>query len=121
MTEDLLCGLCIQSVTSKQDLVSCISPKCGAVSHMACLAQHFRQTSQEQTNLNYFLPIDGTCPVCDFHCLWGDIIRKKKGCYKDLPFAEGKDGDDEEVFDASDSDDQREAVNDEIDIFDEIS
>ena len=48
---------------------------------MACLAEHFRQTSQDKTGLEYLLPVDGTCPVCDFHCLWGDIIKKKKGAF----------------------------------------
>lgn len=86
ITEELLCGLCIQSISSKEDLVTCISPKCGTVSHISCLAHHFRQTSQDKNKLNYLLPVDGTCPVCDFHCLWGDIVRKKKGCYENLPF-----------------------------------
>ena len=68
---------------------------------MACLAEHFSQTSQDKTGLEYLLPVDGTCPVCDFHCLWGDIIKKKKGCYEKLPFKydESADGvSDDEVF-----------------------
>ena len=84
--EDPLCGLCIQSISSEEDLVTCISPKCGTVSHITCLGQHFRQTSQARNTLDYLLPVEGTCPVCDFHCLWGDIVKKKKGCYENLPF-----------------------------------
>ena len=84
--EDSLCGLCTQSVLSKEEKVSCISPKCGAISHIGCLAQHFRATSKDSNKLDYLIPIDGTCPVCDFHCLWGDIVKKKKGFFEDLPF-----------------------------------
>ena len=97
ITEELLCGLCIQTISSKEDLVTCISPKCGTVSHINCLAHHFRQTSQDKNKLNYLLPVDGICPVCDFHCLWGDIIRKMKGCYENLPFkVEGVNEEEEE-------------------------
>jgi len=86
ITEDNICGLCTQNFSSKEEIVSCISPKCKTISHIACLAQHFRETSQEKNKLDYLLPIDGTCPVCDFHCLWGDIVKKKKGFFEDLPF-----------------------------------
>ena len=86
ITEDNICALCTQNISSKEEIVSCISPKCKTISHIACLAQHFRETSQEKNKLDYLLPIDGTCPVCDFHCLWGDIVKKKKGFFEDLPF-----------------------------------
>ena len=80
--EELLCGLCIQNVQN-EDKVQCISPKCQSVAHLVCLAEHFRQQSSSD---GMFLPVDGQCPVCDFRCLWGDIIRKKKGCFESLPF-----------------------------------
>ena len=98
ISENNICGLCTQNVSSKEEMVSCISPKCRAISHITCLAQHFRQTTQEKNRLDYILPIDGTCPVCDFHCLWGDIVKKKKGFFEDLPFKVGSS--DEELLDS---------------------
>lgn len=84
--EDLICGLCFQTV-SHPDRVQCLSPRCQSVFHLVCLAERFRQTSSNSEDGRcYYLPIDGSCPVCEFRCLWGDIIRKRKGCFKDLPF-----------------------------------
>jgi len=86
--EVLLCGLCVEPVTLA-DEARCISPKCQSVSHLVCLAEHFRKTSNASGTVcgrTGFLPVDGACPVCDFRCLWGDIIRKKKGCFENLPF-----------------------------------
>ena len=82
----LLCGLCLEAV-SLADKAQCISPKCQSVSHLVCLAEHFRKTSNSGLSKDSFLPIDGSCPVCEFRCLWGDIIRKKKGCFENLPFS----------------------------------
>jgi len=77
----LLCGLCFETVPSL-DQVQCLSPKCASVYHMVCLSTDFCQKSNESRT--FFLPIDGHCPVCNVFTLWGDIIRKKKGCYQDV-------------------------------------
>ena len=77
----LLCGLCFETVPSL-DQVQCLSPKCASVYHMICLSKDFCQKSNESRT--FFLPIDGHCPVCNVFTLWGDIIRKKKGCYQDV-------------------------------------
>ena len=74
--EEFICAMCIECVRNK-DKVQCVSDKCGAVSHIHCLAERFRQESAEPDK---FLPVEGTCPVCDMKTLWGDIIRKRKGC-----------------------------------------
>ena len=76
----LLCGLCFENVPVI-DQVQCLSPRCGSVYHMECLSKNFREKSDCQ---NKFLPIDGHCPVCNVFMLWGDLIRKKKGCYKEV-------------------------------------
>ncbi len=46
-------------------------PRCGAVSHIVCLANHFTRGEEGQR----LLPVRGACPVCDQVSLWGDIIR----------------------------------------------
>jgi hypothetical protein len=62
--------------------------RCSSVYHLICLANHFRQTGnsniRQTGNSDFFLPVDGHCPLCDRYTFWGDIIRKKKGCYDDL-------------------------------------
>ncbi len=75
----LLCGLCFETVP-QIDQVQCLSPKCGSVYHLVCLAEQFSKKSDESRP--YFLPLDGYCPVCNIFLLWGDLIRKKKGCYE---------------------------------------
>ena len=50
----LLCGLCIEPV-ALEDKAQCISPKCQSVSHLVCLAEHFRKTSSQKSP-SMFLP-----------------------------------------------------------------
>ena len=45
--------------------------RCGAVSHIVCLANLF--TAREGGDR--IVPMSGKCPVCDLQCLWGDLIR----------------------------------------------
>lgn len=40
---------------------------------MICLANVFLEPGQ-------FVPIEGECPTCHWHVLWGDLIRKRNGC-----------------------------------------
>lgn len=70
------CYLC-NDILEPDEKLSCISPSCSLVSHLVCLAKRFRKDGM-------ILPIEGTCPVCRINLLWGDLIRKMKGCYKDL-------------------------------------
>lgn len=68
------CHLCMEEITNlEDDRVFCINHRCKLVSHMKCLAKICLQPG-------HYVPIDGICPLCDFKFLWGDIIRKKKGC-----------------------------------------
>ena len=76
----LLCGICFENV-SESDKVQCLSPKCASVYHMICLSEKFCHNSNESRV--FFLPLDGNCPLCNVYMLWGDIIRKKKGCYQE--------------------------------------
>lgn len=68
------CHLCMEEITNlEDDRVFCINQRCKLVSHLKCLAKICLQPG-------HYVPIDGTCPLCDYKFLWGDIIRKKKGC-----------------------------------------
>lgn len=80
--EELLCGLCMKNV-DKLHQAQCLSTKCSSVYHIVCLADQFRKSGSEK-NSEFFLPVEGQCPICDRYTLWGDIIRKMKGCYEDL-------------------------------------
>lgn len=71
-----LCGLLLEAKES----VSCIKPSCILLAHLICLANIFCKGGN-------LLPIEGTCPDCKTSVLWGDLIRKKLGCYKDLHVA----------------------------------
>jgi len=72
--EELLCNLCFQPATISQRLI-CLYPRCEAVSHTLCLGEHFVSGSEE------LLPVRGCCPTCEGEELWGDLIKKKRGCY----------------------------------------
>lgn len=69
----MICGL----ISEKQESVECIKPNCRLKAHLICLSRIF------STDGN-ILPIEGTCPSCNTNVLWGDLIRKKIGCYQDL-------------------------------------
>lgn len=72
----MFCSLCGSNVMEK-DSVTCVKPKCLLIVHLICLAKEFCKDGM-------ILPIEGTCPACKFNVLWGDLIRKKNGCYQDL-------------------------------------
>ena len=61
------------------DVLRCLRPRCHMTSHTLCLARSFLGDTSDQ-----LLPIDGQCPACETHLLWGDLIRFKLGCYRNL-------------------------------------
>jgi len=73
----LLCVLCARNC-SRFELVCCLDPNCQAVTHIRCLAQRFLGSS------DHIIPIDGECPACGIRVLWGDLIRRKNGCFTNL-------------------------------------
>ncbi|XP_072758690.1 structure-specific endonuclease subunit slx1 [Anoplolepis gracilipes] len=85
----IFCFLCGSSMMEK-DSVACIKPNCLLSAHFICLAKVFSKDGM-------ILPIEGTCPKCKTNVLWGDLIRKKNGCYQDL-------GETNTDFSSSDSD-----------------
>jgi structure-specific endonuclease subunit SLX1 len=71
-----VCSLCYE-VVRPSEKISCLSPGCLLTAHVICLAKTFLKG-------NCIIPIEGHCPACDSHLLWGDLVRKKKGCYNNL-------------------------------------
>ncbi|XP_053982269.1 structure-specific endonuclease subunit slx1 isoform X1 [Hylaeus volcanicus] len=72
----IFCSICSLFLEEKE-LVSCIKPNCPLVAHLICLAHVFCKDDM-------IIPVSGTCPACNTDVLWGDLIRKKVGCYKNL-------------------------------------
>ncbi|XP_046611692.1 structure-specific endonuclease subunit slx1 [Neodiprion virginianus] len=81
----LLCSLC-KNLLEPNEKLTCVNPTCTLVSHLVCLAKRFR-------NDGMILPVEGTCPACRINILWGDLIRKMKGCYQDLAEAANAESD----------------------------
>lgn len=73
-------GVCFRCGTSLcgEDLMTCVNPKCNVICHVICFSMYFTR------NRDDIIPIEGECPSCDSRLLWGDLVRKKKGCYKNL-------------------------------------
>lgn len=74
--ESIFCFFCGSSMTERES-VACIKPNCLLIAHLICLAKEFSKDAM-------ILPIEGTCPTCKTNILWGDLIRKKNGCYQNL-------------------------------------
>lgn len=80
-TDTVKCFLCNSEVDEKQS-VKCINPNCSCVCHLICLAKHF------VGNEDSLLPVEGNCPSCGLEVLWGDLIRKKRGCVVNFEVSE---------------------------------
>lgn len=66
------CSICYKDVCDATSM-SCLNPRCSLRSHIVCLANVFLEPGA-------FIPIDGDCPECHKHMLWGDLVRKRNGC-----------------------------------------
>ncbi|KAJ8954223.1 hypothetical protein NQ318_005818 [Aromia moschata] len=69
------CNICFSGINGKS--VKCINAECNLNSHVICLSKYFTEKGQ-------YVPIEGECPKCRRTFLWGDIVRKYKGCYSEL-------------------------------------
>ncbi|XP_034937224.1 structure-specific endonuclease subunit slx1 [Chelonus insularis] len=67
------CDICLEYIND-DDKVTCVKENCKLVAHIICLSKKFRSDDK-------ILPINGICPVCKELILWGDIVKKKIGCY----------------------------------------
>lgn len=74
----IMCCLC-KELCAEEKGMKCLLKDCSMQAHTICLAKHFlgNETS-------HIVPIEGTCPKCETSLLWGDVVRKKKGCYSTL-------------------------------------
>ncbi|XP_053669663.1 structure-specific endonuclease subunit SLX1 homolog [Anopheles nili] len=54
-------------------ILRCLQPRCRLLCHPECLAALLLEPGQ-------YVPVEGDCPICETHFLWGDIIRKANGC-----------------------------------------
>jgi structure-specific endonuclease subunit SLX1 len=72
-----VCSLCYEAVQLSEK-ITCLSPGCLLAAHVICLAKRFLKKG------NFIIPIEGHCPACNMHVLWADLVRKKRGCYKEL-------------------------------------
>ena len=63
------------------------------MSHTVCLGEHFVSSTNElvclttcQISMKQILqvPVSGQCPTCEGQELWGDLIKKKRGCYSQV-------------------------------------
>ncbi|KRT78230.1 hypothetical protein AMK59_6702 [Oryctes borbonicus] len=87
------CYICNEEIFDNKEL-TCLNSECDLVSHIICLSKHFLDPGE-------YVPVEGVCPKCKETFLWGDIVRKYKGCYGTLNLTLNVNGDD---FYSSDSD-----------------
>lgn len=74
---DDVCNVCSEMVRPGDRLV-CLYPRCGSMSHILCLATVFTGET------GGVVPLSGRCPTCGGEELWGNLIRKRRGCYEEL-------------------------------------
>ena len=77
------CSLCAGAVSAQQR-VDCLAPRCRLVAHLSCLAAELVRGTDS------LLPLEGPCPACRASLLWGDLIRKRNGCYEYLDGADAE-------------------------------
>ncbi|VEN34807.1 unnamed protein product [Callosobruchus maculatus] len=70
-----LCNICYELIDEKQ--MRCLNLNCDLNSHIVCLSKYFLQPGE-------YVPVEGKCPKCKHTFLWGDLVRKYKGCYNNL-------------------------------------
>lgn len=67
------CHLCLEEIKNlAEERVFCVNSSCKLVSHLKCLAKKCLEPG-------HYVPIKGTCILCDCQFLWNDVIRKKNG------------------------------------------
>jgi structure-specific endonuclease subunit SLX1 len=71
--EQLDCDVCKRRLALDQDLgVICPHAECRCVSHVDCLAGHFRAEAKSES----LIPIGGKCPSCQKEVLWISLMKE---------------------------------------------
>lgn len=103
------CDICDNMIEKPlEQMITCINTSCKLVSHIICLAEVFLKGSDDKGQV---IPVQGTCPVCQNEFLWGDLIRKKKGCCDIEPDLNNTD-----VFEVKDLSEEEEDDDDETEM-----
>jgi len=80
----ILCYVCIAPVDSARK-ITCLNSECTVTCHILCMSKSFLSKGE-------YVPIEGICPKCKNQYLWGDIVRKFKGCYGNMDLQINVDG-----------------------------
>ncbi|XP_044738757.1 structure-specific endonuclease subunit slx1 [Chrysoperla carnea] len=75
--EDILFCFCCKNILNNDNKIECLAVECDMIAHFECLSKLFLDVGE-------YVPIEGDCPKCCTRVLWGDLVRKSQGCYKDL-------------------------------------
>jgi structure-specific endonuclease subunit SLX1 len=110
--EQLHCDVCRRAFTLEQDLITiCPHGACRSLSHVECLAKHFRAEGRSET----LVPTSGKCPSCLEEVQWLSLmkelsLRVRGATHIQKILKKTKRG---PIFDTSDEEDE---VNDEDDL-----
>ena len=67
------CVVCLRELANPASTaLMCSHSSCHAISHVACLAKHFR----ENEATGYILPVKGNCSSCERELWWVDLVRE---------------------------------------------
>lgn len=72
------CAVCRLQIKAEETALQCLRPSCHMKAHIICLAKNFLEDQGQ------LLPIEGKCLYCDVTLLWGELVRQRKGCYRNL-------------------------------------
>ncbi|ESO91579.1 hypothetical protein LOTGIDRAFT_163304 [Lottia gigantea] len=72
------CDVCYKRIQKEDVKLSCLHPECFMKSHIICLARVFLG------NADHVIPIEGQCPKCDAILMWGELVRQRQGCHRNL-------------------------------------
>lgn len=68
------CDICFSILSNDESSKpSCLNSNCRMMCHLICLANEFLERDQ-------YIPISGRCPLCCQTIIWGELVRKRKGC-----------------------------------------
>uniref|UniRef100_T1JPD7 Structure-specific endonuclease subunit SLX1 homolog n=1 Tax=Strigamia maritima TaxID=126957 RepID=T1JPD7_STRMM len=84
INENVICRVCDItfchrppiSFQDPKDKFECFLPNCDMKAHILCLVK--------DNSEDFLIPVEISCPKCFSTLLWGDLVRHRKGCYRNL-------------------------------------